>query len=180
MTARLENRERQHRQVDGAQQVADVVARALIGNLLRLVRGRGGRRHEELHQPLVAIADRPAVHFEDVAELHPAIGADRPDQQQIRLQLAVFHALAGPICVVGGNPDDDLHVLDVVFLRDDAGELLLQVEDVGAGAVEHGVERRRWLGRGVRDERRGDASRDDHGAQALHFLTGATLSSVCT
>jgi hypothetical protein len=80
LTARLENRERQHRQVYGALQVADVVARAFTGNLIGLVRSGGRRRHEELHEPLAAIADRPAVHFEDVAELHPPIGADGADQ----------------------------------------------------------------------------------------------------
>ena len=88
---RVENGQGEQRQVQGPQQVADVVPRAFLGDQLRLVRRGRGRRNEQLHQPLIAIAHGLAVHIEHVAELHPPAGADRADEEQIRFELAVRH-----------------------------------------------------------------------------------------
>src|SRR5262249_12972877 len=176
----LEDDERQHGHVDRPLQVADVVTRALGGDLIRLVRGRRGRRDEQLDQTLVPIADGSAVDVEDVAELDPAVGADGPHQQEIRFQLAVPHVRqAGPggrRSEGGGGP----HILDVFLLGDDAGELSLELDDVPADPLEHGRQRGGWLRGGRRHERHRGRRDGDDGAEAHYFFSGAIFSSVCT
>jgi hypothetical protein len=82
----------------------------MIGTLMVRISGRGcsarfpagcsrparARRpclDEQLVEPLVAIANRLAIDFEDVAELHPEVLVAELDEQQIGLELAALARL---------------------------------------------------------------------------------------
>jgi len=79
----LEKPKGQHRQVHGADDVADVVARALVADPCRLDACGYRRLEEQLLQPIVAVADRRAVHFEHVAERHPLLFSGQPHEQEV-------------------------------------------------------------------------------------------------
>src|SRR5256885_2268557 len=84
-----EDQQREHRDVDRALYVADVVARALRDDLFDLIDGGPRRLEEQLREPFTPVAHRLAVHFEDVAEFDPPVCADRPHQKKIGFELAV-------------------------------------------------------------------------------------------
>ena len=80
----MEEQKREERHVDRPFDVAQVVPRALVGDSLRLFKARGGRFQKERKQPIVAIVNRLAVRFEDVAKRREA--SRNQDQHETRAQ----------------------------------------------------------------------------------------------
>ena len=76
---------------------------------------------EQLRQPLGAVAHRLAVHFEDVAELDPAVAGRRAHEQHVGLQVAPlaarFRREPAQVGAAGAA-----HLLAVGFLGDDPDE----------------------------------------------------------
>ncbi len=133
LIGRVEQHQRDQRHVDVPLDAADVVARALAHDLDGLPLPRLCRIHEQLRQPIAAIAHRFAVYFEDVAKLHVRLGgARRPHEEQIGLQLAMRDKR--PVGLVG--------VLHVALFSHDARQLALVADDVVGDTLEDRGERR--------------------------------------
>ena len=142
----LEKRQRDDRIVDRANDVADVVPRAFVGDLPRLLKGRRCLLQEEFGQPSFPVAYDRAVDFVDVAERKPVCGIRRLDQKKVGPQRPPLggrdiRARATPAELArtdGGNG-----LLAILLLRHDVPEMLDEEVDVGGRSVQSGVERNR-------------------------------------
>ena len=134
----------------------------------------GGRRRleEQLHQALAAIAHRLAVHLEDVAELDIPFGADQPDQRE-KSDTSSRCAMPVNAMTVSGRLRSAPDFLDVPLLGDDPGELALELDDVSAGAGEHGRQVSSCAAR-LSQPRHG-ADRNPLQQNAIHQLTNSPI-----
>lgn len=133
----VEKRQRNQRRVDVPLDLADVVARALLDDLGDAI--DADSLLQQSFEPRLPIANRGAVHFENIAQLDVAIGVRRLHEQQIGAQRAnrPGHIVAG----ADAPGVDDL--LPVSLLRGDSGKLFPKVRHIAGARFQYGVQRRR-------------------------------------
>ena len=168
---RFEHREREHGQVHGSVDAADVVPRAGCDDLLFLAPRVGRRLQEQPRQPLVAVAHRLAVDLEDVSKLNPAIAGRYAHEQHVRLEVAALRHRVGrePAHIeLPGRRHLDLLVIGL--LGDEADERALVLFDVIGGLVEELIDFGRLSRLSAQDaggsDDSGEQTGQSHGMQA--------------
>ena len=121
------------RRVDGAEDVADVVPRALRQDPPHPVVQRRPGVEKELGQPLVAVAHPAAVGFEDVPEAEVPVRSLRLDEEVVRSQSDPYDRVVPDPAERAGHGS----TLMIPFLHHDARELRVEVFDVVGRADEH-------------------------------------------